>query len=194
MQKDPAAARVAWHRFSPMVRRMVRRTLGPHADIEDVVQDVFLCLFDRAPSLREPQALDGFVISITARTLSYVCRRARVRRWVGLSPDIEQLGTVHADASSRAALIHFYGILDRLSTRDRMSFVLRFVEGMSGEEVAQALGVSMPTARRSFTRAWQRVTYLAQLDPFLEGYVESVSPPFKDLVPLDGSDGLTAAT
>ena len=164
-----------------MVRRMVRRTLGPHADTEDIVQDVFLCLFDRAPTLREPQALDGFVISITARTLSYVCRRARVRRWVGLSPDIEQLGSVNADPSSRAALIHFYGILDRLSTRDRMSFVFRFVEGMSGEEVAQALGVSVPTARRSFTRAWERVTYLAQLDPFLEGYVGDLAAPLKSV-------------
>ena len=66
-----------------------------------------------------------------------------------------------------------------------MSFVFRFVEGMSAEEVAQALGVSVPTARRSFTRAWQRVTYLAQLDPFLEGYVSDVNsskhqPPSKD--------------
>ena len=50
--RSPAAPRVAWKRFAPMVRRILRRSLGPEGDIEDVVQDVFLCLFERVPTLR----------------------------------------------------------------------------------------------------------------------------------------------
>ncbi|HEY3594545.1 MAG TPA: sigma factor, partial [Polyangiaceae bacterium] len=44
---DPRAPRVAWHRFAPMVHRILKRTLGPGADVEDLVQEVFLCLYDR---------------------------------------------------------------------------------------------------------------------------------------------------
>lgn len=172
MEKHPAAARVAWDRFSPMVRRMVRRSLGPGHDVEDVVQDVFICLFKRIATLREPQAFKGFLIGITVRTVRYFHRRAKLRRWVRLPQmDSGELGVVHADGSARRALIQFYGVLDRLNERDRTAFVLRFIEGMDSEEVARALGVSVPTARRCFTRARDRVAFHAERDPFLVGYL-----------------------
>lgn len=176
MAQRPGAARVAWDRFSPMVRRMVRRSLGPQHDTEDVVQDVFLCLFKRLPTLREPQALKAFVIGVTLRTVRYMQRRAKVRRWVGLAAtDASELGVVHSDNGARRALIQFYRVLDRLNERDRASFVLRFIEGMDSLAVAEALGVSVPTARRSFMHAWDRVTFYAERDPFLVDYLTTLS-------------------
>src|SRR5438132_14199568 len=56
------APRVAWTRFAPMVHRMLKRAFGPGHDIEDMVQDVFLCLFKKVEGLREPKALKSFVI------------------------------------------------------------------------------------------------------------------------------------
>lgn len=182
MAKDQTAPRVAWSRFAPLVRRILRRSLGPQHEVEDIVQDVFLCLFERVHTLRDPVALKAFVIAIAVRTARYELRRARVRRWVGLSRSAElpDLRVVNADTSSQHALIHFYRTLDRINARDRTAFVLRFVEGMEAAEVAAALDVSVPTARRCFTRAWQRVTFFAQRDPFLVDYLsqlEVTSPP-----------------
>jgi RNA polymerase sigma-70 factor (ECF subfamily) len=171
--KEVAAPKVAWTRFSPLVRRILRRSLGPQHDVEDIVQDVFLCLFERVHTLRDPVALKAFVIAITVRTARYEIRRARVRRWVGLSrtAELPDLRVVNADTSSQHALIHFYRTLERINSRDRTAFVLRFVEGMEAAEVAAALHVSVPTARRCFTRAWERVTFFARRDPFLVDYL-----------------------
>jgi RNA polymerase sigma-70 factor (ECF subfamily) len=176
IEKHPASAKVAWERFSPMVRRMIRRSLGPQHDVEDSVQDVFLCLFERVSALREPKALKGFVIGITLRTVSYAIRRARARRWIGLSrtAELPDSQVTHADNSSQRALIQFYQLLDRLRERDRIAFTLRFIEGMDAAEVAEALGVSLPTARRAFTHAWERVTLLAQRDAFLACYLRDL--------------------
>ena len=173
IEKNPAAPRVAWTRFSPLVRRILRRSLGPQHDVEDIVQDVFLCLFERVHTLRDPVALKAFVIAIAVRTARYEIRRARVRRWVGLSrtAELPDLRVVNADTSSQQALIHFYRALNRINERDRTAFVLRFVEGMEAAEVAAALDVSVPTARRCFTRAWERITFFAQRDPFLVDYL-----------------------
>jgi RNA polymerase sigma-70 factor, ECF subfamily len=173
MAKDPGAPRVAWGRFAPLIRRILRRSLGPQHEVEDIVQDVFLCLFERVHTLRDPVALKAFVIAIAVRTARYELRRARVRRWVGLSrtSELPDLRVVNADTSSQHALIHFYRTLDRINPRDRTAFVLRFVEGMEAAEVAAALDVSVPTARRCFTRAWERVTFFAQRDPFLVDYL-----------------------
>jgi RNA polymerase sigma-70 factor, ECF subfamily len=173
IEKKTEAPRVAWTRFSPLVRRILRRSLGPQHDVEDIVQDVFLCLFERVHTLRDLVALKAFVIAITVRTARYEIRRARVRRWVGLSrtAELPDLRVVNADTTSQHALIHFYRALNRINERDRTAFVLRFIEGMEAAEVAEALGVSVPTARRCFTRAWERVTFFAQRDPFLIDYL-----------------------
>jgi RNA polymerase sigma-70 factor (ECF subfamily) len=176
MRREAPAAREIWCRFAPVVRRIVRRMLGPEHDVEDVVQDVFLRLFDRLPGLRDPAALRAFVVSISIRSARYELRRRRVRRLVGLSPtpDLPDLRVVSADHDSRQALLHLYRVLDRLSFRERTAFVLRFVEGMEIDDVASALEVSVPTTRRAVTRAWERIAVLAGNDGFLAHYIGTV--------------------
>jgi RNA polymerase sigma-70 factor (ECF subfamily) len=171
---DAHAPRVAWGRFSPMVRGMLRRTLGPEFDVDDVLQDVFLCLFQNVKNLREPGALRAFVMSITVRTVRHEIRRRRIRRWVGLGDDgeVPDLRVVSPDTDSREALVRFYRVLDKVGTRDRTAFVLYFIEGLDAASVALNLSVSVPTVRRCLARSWKRVVLLAGRDPALAGYVE----------------------
>lgn len=176
MERHPQAPRVAWARFSPLVRRIVRRSLGPASDTEDAVQDVFVCLFEKAHTLRDPAALKAFIVAITVRTVRYQVRRRRVRAWVGLGDtgDLPDIRVVESNTESRQALMRFYRILDRVGSKDRAAFVLRFIEGMEVSDVASALETSVPTARRRFTRAYRRVSLLAGRDPFLAEYLASL--------------------
>jgi RNA polymerase sigma-70 factor, ECF subfamily len=173
--KDAPASRQAWERFSPLVRRIVRRTLGPATDVEDVVQLVFMQLFAKVHTLREPQALAAFIISITSLTLRRELRRRKLESWLGLRSDgaVADLRVVQPDPMAREALRRFYSLLDRFSARDRTAFVLRFIEGLPLNEVATALGVSLATAKRSVTRVQQRVQLLVERDPALSEYLAS---------------------
>ncbi len=67
--------------------------------------------------------------------------------------------------------MRFYQLLDRFNTRDRMAFVLRFIEGMSLIEVSEALGVSISTTKRSLLRVRRRLFEHVQRDPLLSDYV-----------------------
>ncbi|MEP6653455.1 MAG: RNA polymerase sigma factor [Myxococcales bacterium] len=177
MAGDVQAPRVAWGRFAPMVHRMLKRTFGPTQDVDDMVQDVFMCLFRKVGGLREPKSLKAFVISITVMTIKYELRQRRVRRWVHLSgalSDINGPRTEQPDAASRQALNSFYAILDRLSARDRTAFVLRFFEGLELVQVADALGISVSTTKRHLSRIWQRVTLLVQRAPELSSYLPAI--------------------
>jgi len=171
----PEAPRAVWSRFAPLVRGVVRRSLGPDHGIEDLVQEVFASVFAKPDRLREPAAFRAFLISVTLNSVSYELRRRRVRRWVGLSQSAElpDIRVVESNPDAREALIRFYRILDGVRTRDRLAFVLRYVEGMEVAEVARAMKTSVPTARRCFTRAYQRVSLLASRDPFLAEYLAS---------------------
>jgi RNA polymerase sigma-70 factor (ECF subfamily) len=171
--RNPAAPRAVWARFSPLVRRIVRRTFGPEHDVEDLVQDVFASVFEKPERLREPAALRAYLVSVTLHNVSYELRRRRVRRWVGLTQtsELPDIRIVESDPESREALVRFYRILDNVRTRDRLAFVLRYVDGMEVADVAKAMATSVPTARRCFTRAYQRVALLASRDPFLAEYL-----------------------
>jgi RNA polymerase sigma-70 factor (ECF subfamily) len=172
----PDAPRTVWARFAPLVRRIVRRSLGPDQAVEDLVQEVFAALFEKPGRLREPAAFRAFLIGMTLNQVSYEIRRRRVRRWVGLSQgsELPDIRVVESNPDARQALLRFYGILDSVRTRDRLAFVLRYVEGMEVADVARAMNTSVPTARRCFTRAYQRVSLLASRDPFLAEYLTAL--------------------
>ena len=48
LAREPGSHRVAWARFAPVVRRVVRRYLGPSGDVEDVVAREALGMVERA--------------------------------------------------------------------------------------------------------------------------------------------------
>ena len=157
------AAEAAWERYAPLVHRIVSRAIGPDAEVEDVTQEIFYRLFSRIRTLRKPEALRSFVISFAIRIVKWELRRRRARRWLTLSETgevPEDQMTAVMDAESRYALRRLYSLLDRLSTRERLVLVLRHVEGMTLEEIAEAMELSLATVKRGLRRASLRVSQM----------------------------------
>ena len=67
--------------------------------------------------------------------------------------DVDSLVASGAPADVVAELHAVYRLIDKLPTRTRVALVLRRVEGMSQEEVAAAMGVSVSTAKRLVVEA-----------------------------------------
>lgn len=168
------AASVIWQRHAPAVRRMLARSLGPDQELDDLVQEVFLGLVKSAEKLQDPSTLRSYLVGIAFRTAAMEIRRRKVRRWVRLTPSGEVPDSVARDdePDDRRALRALHRILDTLSTRDRLVFVARFVEGLQIEETAAALKLSKATVWRCGKSSLQHVIEKAQLDPALAEYVE----------------------
>ena len=166
MEGSNQAAELAWERYSPLVHRIVSRAIGPDAEVEDVTQEIFYRLFSRIGTLRKPEALRSFVISFAIRIVKWELRRRRARRWLTLSEtgDVPDEQLLVMDAESRYALRRLYALLDRLSTRERLVLVLRHVEGMTLEEIAEAMELSLATVKRALRRASLRVSQLVDSD------------------------------
>lgn len=176
LDRHPDAPRVAWHRFLPLVQRLLRRSLGSQDENEDVAQTVFSCFFRRVHTLRDPIALRAFVMGVTLRVAREEQRRRRKsceRARLAAEPlDHERVG-VPPSAVPRHAFTQLLALLGRLRHREQAAFMMRFVQGMEALEIAGALGVSEPTARRSFSRAHRLVLKWAERDPFLVDYVRA---------------------
>lgn len=153
----------------PSVERLLAKALGPCLDIEDLTQEVFLRVFVRLPSLREPSALRAFVLSVAMNVLKWELRRRWVGRKVRLSGtgQLPEIASPTIDAEARQALRRCYRIFDSLPTKERLAFVCRYMEGMTNDEIAEALAVSVSTAKRWVSRGAAKVADQVAGDPDL---------------------------
>lgn len=163
-----------WYRFAPMVLTMAERALGSKPEADDLAQEVFARLFRRAHTLQDPNCLRSFVYSFAVRALKSQLRHRQLRAWLSFSsPDtLVDLRTITLDVESSDLLKKFYGVLDRLSPRDRLVFLLRRVESMTMEEIASTMDISVSTAKRSMARASSRLSRWVDSDPVLAALVE----------------------
>jgi len=157
-----------WTRFAPMVLTTARRSLGSKSEAEDVAQEVFLLVFRKAKTIRNPDSLRSFIYSFAVRVLKAELRRRKVRRWLPFLPDTPlDLGFGTLEVESRDVLKKLYAFLDRLSPRDRIAFVLRRMEAMTVEEIAATMDISISTVKRAIAHASDRLSLWIEADPDL---------------------------
>jgi len=159
-----------WNRFAPMVLTTARRALGSRTEAEDVVQDVFIQVFRKACTLRDPDSLRSFIYSFAVRVLKAELRRRKIRGWLLFLPDAPlDYGARTLDVEARDLLRKLYALLDRLSPRNRLAFVLRRMEAMTVEEIAATMDISTSTAKRAIAHAVNRLSHWVDADPELAG-------------------------
>ncbi|HVV17079.1 MAG TPA: sigma-70 family RNA polymerase sigma factor [Polyangia bacterium] len=154
------AQRQVWEQYAPMVDGVLRRALGPGHDFDDLLQDVFLRVFDRVSGLRDPTALRSFIYSVTIRVVRWEIRRAqsrRRRRQAAALLGRERQHAVTADPEARDLLARVQVILDAMPAEERAVFVLRHVEDQELSEIAQGLEISLSTAKRWLQRGVRRI-------------------------------------
>ncbi len=128
------------------------RLLGRDADVDDVVQDVFLRAVRRLETLREPSAARAWLATMTVRFARRRLRTRRVRVFLGFDEvsarDVECLFAPDASPEHRALLARVYALLDEVPTDARVAWLLRHVEGEPLGRVADMCHCSLATAKR----------------------------------------------
>jgi len=163
-----------WHRFAPMVLTMAERALGSRSEADDIGQEVFYCVFRKVKTLRDPDSLRSFVYSIAVRALKSDLRRKRLRAWLSFHQpeELVDLSWRTLDVESRDLLRKCYALLDRLTPRDRLVFILRRMESMTVEEIATTMDISVSTVKRSMAHASNRLLRWIVADPGLAGLLD----------------------
>jgi RNA polymerase sigma factor (sigma-70 family) len=145
-QRDPEAFAALVRQFGPLVLGVCRRVLGPSPDADDAFQAVFVALARRAGSFRDARALPAWLHRVAVRTArKTLARQGRT----GPLPD-----AVPDDADSFADVVwkdvrHVLDEeLDRLPERYRGPVVLCWLDGLTQDEAAGKLGLSLNTLKR----------------------------------------------
>jgi RNA polymerase sigma-70 factor (ECF subfamily) len=186
LREDPGAPAALWDHFAPLVRGLLARALGPHEEVEDAMQEVFMRVFHKGRALRVPALLRSYVVSVTLHHVRSQFRRRRVRRLFRAEARAEALageaGVVHP--ARQLAVSALYRALDRLPANERLAFTLRYIEGVEIAEGAAMTETSMATFKRRLAAAKDRLWRLTGEDAFLAPYLTTVD--FRSVGDSDG--------
>src|ERR1700733_4159531 len=152
-------------RYDRNVFRIAQHITQNREDAEDVVQDAFLKAYQNLANFQEQSKFYTWLVRIAVNEALMRLRRRRPERMVSLDEDIkteeDSMPREVADWAPNPEQLYTQGELKEILGKTiqglppsfRTVFVLRDVEGLSTEETADALDLSIPAVKSRLLRA-----------------------------------------
>ncbi len=182
---SPAAVEALFDRFHGKIYGLAMSILKNESDAEEATQDVFMTVFRKAFTFKGDSALYSWIYRICVNAC--LMRLRGKKRYETVS--IEEFMPVFTDEGMHANPVGDWSkeverkmldkelgevirkFTEKLSEKYRVVFVLSDVEGLSNEETAQILGLTVPAVKSRLHRA--RLYLREQLSRYLrEGKTE----------------------
>jgi RNA polymerase sigma-70 factor (ECF subfamily) len=152
---EPEALREVYERYADDVYRLALRVTASPADAYDVAHDVFVGLPEAATRYDPDRPFDAWIKGVAVRTALMRVRSMRRRREVSVAP-LARLG-VRSEAGRTIDRLTLEKALERLPVDLRTVFVLREIEGLAYQEIADVLGIKKNAAAVRLHRARGRL-------------------------------------
>ena len=142
---------------APLLRATLRRLTWRGAEVDDMLQDLFVIALKRKRAVLSAESPRSWLYGIAVNIASERRRRHALWSFLGLESAgrLEAKDDPHARLERAQSEALLQAALERLPARKREVFVLFELEGLSGPEIAQALGCSLNTV-------WTRLFYARQ--------------------------------
>jgi RNA polymerase sigma-70 factor (ECF subfamily) len=152
-------------RYDRNVFRIAQHITQNHEDAEDVVQEAFLKSFQNLNNFQEQSKFYTWLVRIAVNEALMKLRRRRTGKMVSLDEDVQteedSVPREVADWSPNPEQLYTQAELRDILQKTiqglppsfRTVFVLRDVEGLSTEETAEALDLSIPAVKSRLLRA-----------------------------------------
>jgi RNA polymerase sigma factor (sigma-70 family) len=122
----------------------------------EAVQSAWPIAWRKLDTIREPERLRPWLISIAVNEARQLARRRRRGRVLEIIVAVDPRGTI-PDPASRAEDIDLRAALARLKPEDRALIALRYVAGFDSTELARAMGISPSGTRARLSRLLGRL-------------------------------------
>lgn len=147
------AQEALFRRHAPRLNGLAYRVMGRDDEIDDLVQDTFIAALSSLERLEQPDAFASWISGILVRQAYKTLRRRRMLARLGLSRaagaiDLDELVSSSATPERAAEIRAVYGVVESMPADVRVPLVLHRVEGLTLDEVAALMNVSLATVKR----------------------------------------------
>jgi RNA polymerase sigma-70 factor, ECF subfamily len=154
--------------FNELVRRhqekiywVCRRIVGTHEDADDVVQDVFIRVYERLKSFRAESEFYTWLYRIATNASLNALRKKRLKEFVRFDEIYEELLPSDDQTDGPALRQEFRTVLeqaiDRLPPKQKVVFVMRYHDELSYEEMAVILKKSVGGLKANYFHALKKI-------------------------------------
>lgn len=173
-QGDPVALEQMAREELPRVTRLLGSMLGHRADMEDLVQTVFLEACRALPRFRGESTVSTFVGGITVRVAKRAMRpTAWVRLRAQVAPEPEANSDPERSAQGAALLRRVHRALESIAPKKRVAFLLWALEGMDVPAIAELTEASVPATKSRIFHAQKELKRIAARDAVLRELLQA---------------------
>lgn len=173
---DTAAFTQLFRKHRSSVAAIAYRMLGPHADLEDVVQEVFLQVHRSLPDFRGQAKFSTWLHRVAVNVVLMTRRRARSRPTYASEEaarhEPADVATPDQDVARHRRVVAFQALLEKLSDKKRTVFVLHELEGMPPDEIAQIVECPVLTVRTRLFYARKELAEMMRAEPTLAAFAD----------------------
>jgi RNA polymerase sigma-70 factor (ECF subfamily) len=167
-QKDFAAFETLLSRYEDKVFRLAYRIVRNETDAKEILQETFVSIWRKLDTFKGDSQFGSWVYRIATNAALMRLRTLRRHPEVsteelpigyldnyGVPPPSGENWSKRPDDQLQSAELrdHIQAAVDALPDIYRTVFIIRDVEGMSTEETAELLGISIPTVKTRLHRA-----------------------------------------
>lgn len=175
---EPAATRELFRRHRARVHACLYRVLGSNRDMDDLLQEAFIQVFQSLRGWRAEASLatwiDRVSVRVAYRYLSQRGRRVQTAELVDDDAPADEGPPAHRQLA-RDGVKRLYEVLDELGAASRLAFTLHEIDGRSISEVAELVGSSVTATKLRVWRARKRLEAAAAQDPILREFLEEAA-------------------
>lgn len=176
---EPAASRELFRRHKQRVHACLFRVLGSNRDMDDLLQEAFLQVFQSLRGWRAEASLATWVdrvsVRVAYRYLSQKGRRVQTDvlddEGPAISDATHESGHGTRRQMARDGVKRLYAVLDELSPAARLAFTLHEIDGRTLAETAKLVGSSVTATKLRVWRARKRIESAAAADPVLAEFL-----------------------
>lgn len=176
---DAEAFRDLFREHRQDVARLAQRMLGRNTDLEDVVQEVFLQVHRSIRDFRHGARFSTWLYRVTVNVVLMHRRSAKSRPVFGEAPEhlaaVDERPRADEQLERRRRVQAFHRLLDRLSEKKRLAFVLHELEGLAPGEIAKIVGSPVLTVRTRLFYARRELLAMLAEEPSLAGLAQELS-------------------
>lgn len=157
-----------WQQVHHGLRAFIAKRVGNESDTDDILQEVFLRLHLHLDQLKEPDRLLSWVFQITRHVIIDYYRSPSRRREqpVGLADELETVDeqvTVEPESPSGRELSGcLRPMIERLPEEYRQAMVLVELEGLTQQQAAERVGLSLPGMKSRVQRGRKQLKLLLE--------------------------------
>jgi RNA polymerase sigma-70 factor (ECF subfamily) len=165
-------------RFQGDIHRMIYYRIRVRMDAEDLTQDVFVRAYRSISRLREPERFRSWLFTIAVNRVNDYLRKKRVRSIFKSSDESIEIQPVTTDIQEQPEALeqvlkkdfwrHIERITKKLSKMEREVFMLRFMDNLNINEIAQIVKKSESTVKTHLYRALAKFKKEKGLRQFLQ--------------------------